>query len=104
MAPLNLATGPSSISVKVHPAVLLNICDAFIRRNSKQHRVVGTLLGYIADNVVEVKSCYAVPHNDTPESVRRRDALRIGLGVACRLLSALMLLWVRESMLSINAG
>ena len=86
MAPLNLATGPSSISVKVHPAVLLNICDTFIRRNSKQHRVVGTLLGYIADNVVEVKSCYAVPHNDTPESVRRGDAWKLGLGVAYLLL------------------
>ena len=71
MAPLNLAAGPSSIKVKVQPAVLLSICDAYVRRNSKHKRVVGTLLGYVGEGgVVEVKNCYAVPHNDHPDSVR----------------------------------
>lgn len=70
MAPLNLAAGPSSIKVKVQPAVLLSICDAYVRRNSKHKRVVGTLLGYVGEGgVVEVKNCYAVPHNDHPDSV-----------------------------------
>ena len=71
MAPLNLAAGPSSIKVKVQPAVLLSICDAYVRRNSKHKRVVGTLLGYVGEGgVVEVRNCYAVPHNDHPDSVR----------------------------------
>lgn len=69
MAPLNLSTGPSSISVKVHPSVLLNICDVYIRRNSKQNRVVGTLLGYFSEGSLEIKNCYAVPHQHTPDSV-----------------------------------
>lgn len=69
MAPLNLSVGPSSISVKVQPAVLLNICDAYIRRSSKQSRVVGTLLGYFVDGALEIKNSYAVPHQHTTESV-----------------------------------
>lgn len=77
MAPLNLASGPSSISVRVNPTVLLNICDAFIRRNSRQSRVVGTLLGYFAEGVLEVKNCFTVPHQHTPDSVSCKDAFKI---------------------------
>jgi len=70
MGPLNLATGPASIKVKVQPSVLLSICDAYVRRNSKHRRVVGTLLGFVGDGgVVEVINCYAVPHNDQDQSV-----------------------------------
>lgn len=31
--------------VKVHPVVLFQIVDAYERRNSDSHRVIGTLLG-----------------------------------------------------------
>lgn len=60
----------SAISVKVQPLALLNICDAFVRRNEGQARVIGTLLGTVIDNVVEVKNCYAVPHKDDSDQVR----------------------------------
>ena len=54
---------------RVHPVVLFTITDAFIRRNDGQERVIGTLLGSIVDGVVEVKSCYAVPHSESTDSV-----------------------------------
>lgn len=64
MAPFNLSTSFAGISVKLQPGVLLNICDAYIRRNEGQVRVIGTLLGYVTDGVVYVQNCYAVPHNE----------------------------------------
>ena len=67
--PLSLSGLPSSLKVKVHPAVLLTICDSYVRRSSKQTRVIGTLLGQIIDGTIEVKNCYAVPHSEAPESV-----------------------------------
>jgi translation initiation factor 3 subunit F len=70
MAPLTLPLGATSISVKVQPVVLFNICDAYIRRNETQDRVIGTLLGTVENGVVELRNCYAVPHNETNDQVR----------------------------------
>ena len=64
-----LPTGTGSVSVRVHPVALFSICDAFIRRNEKQERVIGTLLGTVTDNVFEVKGCFVVPHNESSEQV-----------------------------------
>lgn len=50
--------------------VLFTISDAFLRRKEDQERVIGTLLGTIADGVVEVKNCYAVPHSESHDQVR----------------------------------
>lgn len=72
MAPV-LLTPPGSVSVKVHPVVLFSICDAFIRRNDKQERVIGTLLGNVVDGVVEVKNCYVVPHNESQDQVQEQE-------------------------------
>jgi hypothetical protein len=77
MAPV-LLTPPGSFGVKVHPVVLFSICDAFVRRNDKQERVIGTLLGSVADGVVEVKNCYVVPHNESQDQVLRRSEPVLG--------------------------
>ena len=69
MAPLNLSNSPAGVSVKLKPLVLFNICDAYIRRNESQQRVIGTLLGHIADGVVYIQNCYAVPHNESNDQV-----------------------------------
>ena len=69
MAPLNLSNSPAGVSVKLKPLVLFNICDAYIRRNETQQRVIGTLLGHIADGVVYIQNCYAVPHNESNDQV-----------------------------------
>jgi hypothetical protein len=56
-----------NVRVTVHPVVLLSICDAYIRRNDKQERVIGTLLGSLSDGVVQVQRCYVVPHNESAD-------------------------------------
>ena len=54
------------------PAAALPICDAYIRRNEKQERVIGTLLGSVSDGLVSVQRCYVVPHNESADQVRAR--------------------------------
>lgn len=34
-----------NLTVRVHPVVLFQIVDAYERRNTDSHRVIGTLLG-----------------------------------------------------------
>ena len=54
----------------VHPAVLFSIVDHYSRREEEQNRVIGTLLGTIADDgKVTVCSCFPVPHTETEEQV-----------------------------------
>mmetsp|Transcript_3013 Transcript_3013/g.4408 ORF Transcript_3013/g.4408 Transcript_3013/m.4408 type:complete len:336 (-) Transcript_3013:56-1063(-) len=53
-----------SYSCEIHPVVIFTILDHFVRRDEKQNRVVGTLLGIFKDNVIEVRNCFAVPHED----------------------------------------
>ena len=69
MAPLNLPVGQTSITVRVQPVVLFSVCDAYIRRNEGKDRVIGTLLGSISDGVVDIRECYAVPHNESMDQV-----------------------------------
>jgi len=49
--------------------VLLQICDAYLRRNDKQERVIGTLLGIAGDGVIQINRCYVVPHNESADQV-----------------------------------
>lgn len=64
------AAGSDGKSVRVHPVALFSICDAYLRRSEKQERVIGTLLGVeVERNVLEVKSCYVVPHTESSEQV-----------------------------------
>ncbi len=81
-----LPLSSASVSVRVHPVALFSICDAYIRRNKDQERVIGTLLGTIVDNVYEVKNCYVVPHTETGDQVRACDdeghSVRCGWGLA----------------------
>ena len=49
----------------VHPNVIFNVCDSYVRRNDNVERVIGTLLGHYdpKTNRLEVTNSYAVPHN-----------------------------------------
>lgn len=67
--PLLLPTLGSNMTVRIHPVALFSICDGYIRRNEKQDRVIGTLLGTMVDGAVEIKNCYIVPHNESSEQV-----------------------------------
>lgn len=92
-APLN---SRSISKVSVHPAALFSILDHYLRRNDPEskakgadgdgedaedatpdgsgnaqpNRVIGTLLGTHNDNEVEIRSCFAVPHNETDDLVQ----------------------------------
>ena len=56
-------------TVTVHPVALFSILDHFLRRSPNEDRVIGTLLGTRVDNVIEVKSSFAVLHKESEEQV-----------------------------------
>ncbi|KAG5081328.1 hypothetical protein AAZX31_02G239200 [Glycine max] len=59
-----------SLSAKVHPLVVFNICDCYVRRPDQAERVIGTLLGSILPNgTVDVRNSYAVPHSESVDQV-----------------------------------
>ncbi|KAG8480076.1 hypothetical protein CXB51_025154 [Gossypium anomalum] len=63
---------PSSVSLsaKVHPLVIFNICDCYVRRPDQAERVIGTLLGSVLpDGTVDIRNSYAVPHTESAEQV-----------------------------------
>ena len=86
MPPAQLLSSAANVTVRVQPTVLLNICDAYIRRSESQERVVGTLLGTIEGNIVEVKECYAVPFNESQEQVRLtcKNELHVCRAATCK--------------------
>ncbi|EDO36347.1 predicted protein [Nematostella vectensis] len=55
--------------VLIHPVVLFSVVDAFERRNEDAKRVIGTLLGTVDKGVVEIRSCFGVPHNESADEV-----------------------------------
>ncbi|GFY82129.1 eukaryotic translation initiation factor 2 [Actinidia rufa] len=67
---LQFASSPASLSSKVHPLVIFNICDCYVRRPDQAERVIGTLLGSVLpDGTVDVRNSYAVPHNESSDQV-----------------------------------
>ncbi|KAJ9175853.1 hypothetical protein P3X46_014363 [Hevea brasiliensis] len=60
----------TSLSAKVHPLVIFNICDCYVRRPDQAERVIGTLLGSVLpDGTVDIRNSYAVPHNESSDQV-----------------------------------
>ncbi|PWA03464.1 hypothetical protein BB558_000371 [Smittium angustum] len=57
--------------VFLYPSVSFAIIDHYLRRNDKQDRVIGTLLGVRKDGgkTIEVRSCFPVPHFETDSHV-----------------------------------
>lgn len=50
-----LALGDTPIPiVKVHPTVVFSILNSFVRREKRDSRVIGTLLGVVKDGQIEV--------------------------------------------------
>ncbi|MBA0631422.1 hypothetical protein Godav_000298, partial [Gossypium davidsonii] len=59
-----------NLSAKVHPLVIFNICDCYVRRPDQAERVIGTLLGSVLpDGTVDIRNSYAVPHTESAEQV-----------------------------------
>ncbi|KAK1299105.1 Eukaryotic translation initiation factor 3 subunit F [Acorus calamus] len=60
----------ASLSARVHPLLVFNICDCYVRRPDQAERVIGTLLGSVsADGTVDIRNSYAVPHNESSDQV-----------------------------------
>ncbi|XP_022765037.1 eukaryotic translation initiation factor 3 subunit F-like [Durio zibethinus] len=60
----------ASLSAKVHPLVIFNIADCYVRRPDQADRVIGTLLGSVLpDGTVDIRNSYAVPHTESSEQV-----------------------------------
>lgn len=69
-AVLQFFPSSTSLSAKVHPLVIFNICDCYVRRPDQAERVIGTLLGSISpDGTVDIRNSYAVPHNESSDQV-----------------------------------
>ncbi|GFY84519.1 eukaryotic translation initiation factor 2 [Actinidia rufa] len=69
--PTVLQFAPSST---VHPLVIFNICDCFVRRPDQAERVIGTLLGSVLpDGIIDVRNCYAVPHNESSDQSNQQS-------------------------------
>ncbi|KAH7537526.1 hypothetical protein FEM48_Zijuj03G0102400 [Ziziphus jujuba var. spinosa] len=64
------SSSSASLSAKVHPLVIFNICDCYVRRPDQADRVIGTLLGSILpDGTVDIRNSYAVPHSESSDQV-----------------------------------
>jgi translation initiation factor 3 subunit F len=57
------------VAVKLHPTVVFSILNHFIRRTDRDSRVIGTLLGYVKNGVVEITECFGVPHIEKKEEL-----------------------------------
>jgi translation initiation factor 3 subunit F len=57
----------AQVNVKVHPVVIFNILDQYVRRGEKQDRVIGTLLGSFSDGTIEIKNSFPVPHTESDQ-------------------------------------
>jgi len=67
---LQFFPSPASLTAKVHPLVIFNICDCFVKRPDQAERVIGTLLGSVLpDGTVDIRNSYAVPHNESSDQV-----------------------------------
>jgi len=58
-----------NLRVKGHPVVLFQITDAYERRPQENHRVIGTLVGSVDKQCVEITNCFCVPHKEYEERV-----------------------------------
>ena len=61
--------GAVNLVVKVHPVVLFQIADSYERRSADNHRVIGTLVGSVDKQSVEVTNCFCIPHKEYEERV-----------------------------------
>jgi translation initiation factor 3 subunit F len=63
MEALKLSDAHSPI-VKLHPTALMSILHSYSRRHDREARVIGTLLGSVKGDVIEVTDCFGFPHHE----------------------------------------
>jgi hypothetical protein len=71
----------NNIRCRIHPVVLLSILDHHVRRPQNNARVIGTLVGEYKEGLVDIRNCFAVPHEEGENvgfSERERDERQTG--------------------------
>mmetsp|Transcript_12048 Transcript_12048/g.13198 ORF Transcript_12048/g.13198 Transcript_12048/m.13198 type:complete len:300 (+) Transcript_12048:196-1095(+) len=61
---LSLGDIGAPLYCKVHPLVPISIMNLYMRRPEESGKIVGTLLGTVESNVVEIKNCFSIPHDE----------------------------------------
>ena len=51
--------------VLLHPTAAFSILNSYMRRSDKNMRVIGTILGTVTDDVIEVTDCFGFPHHES---------------------------------------
>ena len=49
------------LQCSIHPTVVSNILDHFMRRPTNEKTVVGKILGSVDGQMVEIQTCFSVP-------------------------------------------
>jgi len=58
---LNFGLQVKQLQCSIHPTIVSNILDHYMRRPAGENTVVGTLLGSVDGQLVEMQSCFSVP-------------------------------------------
>jgi len=58
---LNFGLHVKSLTCSIHPTIVSNILDHYMRRPEKQQTVIGTLLGNVDGTKVDIQTSFAVP-------------------------------------------
>ncbi|CAL5364248.1 unnamed protein product [Camellia sinensis] len=69
---LQFSPSSTSVSAQIHPLVVFNSCDCYVRRPDQAERIIGTLLGpVLPDGTVDIRNSYAVPHSHQSQEANR---------------------------------
>ena len=58
---LNFGLQVKQLHCSIHPTIVSNILDHFLRRPQGENTVVGTLLGGVDGQLVDIQTCFSVP-------------------------------------------
>jgi translation initiation factor 3 subunit F len=70
---LNFGLSVKNLQCLIHPVIVSNILDHFLRRPESQKTVVGTLLGTLDGQVVDIQTCFSVPIEIEEQSKNKQD-------------------------------
>ena len=69
---LNFGMQVKQLQCSIQPTIVANILDHHMRRPQDENTVVGTLLGSVDGQIVDLQTCFSVPTNLTSEGKAQR--------------------------------
>jgi translation initiation factor 3 subunit F len=58
---LNFGMQVKQLQCSIHPTIVSNILDHYMRRPQNEQTVVGTLLGSVDGQIVDLQTCFSIP-------------------------------------------